>query len=260
MRIRILVSLCAASLASSTPAWTWTLALNASINEQALALTAQGLLNRDAPSLWLYTPVFWTYPPSTTWFPERYLAPVKGFVFTDVPGDFCALAAATGLLAGPDALVRGLALYDDAALDASRWLSITASSLYSLLPVTRALLAEHACLAPLPILADYSDPSSRGWTSNVAAYEWAMRNLLPNCSSTSVYSGGHSFTDATEAVALGNDPAIDIGLDGAVALKMFVFNLSPDSTKYPVSALSARERRHRSFSAPGGHHYVVLHQ
>lgn len=35
---------------------------------------------------------------------------------------------------------------------------------------------------------------------------------------------------------LGGDPAIDIGLDLAVAGRFFVFNLSPDSDHYPADA------------------------
>jgi hypothetical protein len=230
------VALLAATPALASRAFTYTLPIDAPTNDRALLLTAQGLLNRATPTLWLYEPVFSTFPNATYWYPENYLAPVKNFSFTPVAGtDFCALAAATGLLA-PGGAVRGVALYDDAALDATRWLAVTASALDTLLPVTRALHAALPCLAALPVVADFSSPAALGFATNVGAYEWGRTNLLPRCSRDKLYSAGVSFTDATESVYNGADPAIDIGLDGAVALKMFVFNLSPDTKKYAAHA------------------------
>jgi hypothetical protein len=74
------------------------------------------------------------------------------------------------------------------------------------------------------------------FASNIAAYQWGLAKLLPGCSPSEVYSAGHSYTDAVETVYLGNDLSIDIGLDLAVARRMFVFNLSPDTAKYPAHA------------------------
>jgi hypothetical protein len=226
--------------ATTTPvlasrAFTYTLPIDAPTNDRALLLTAQGLLNRAAPTLWLYEPVFATAPMATYWFPPNYLTPVKNFSFTPVTGGFCALAAATGLLA-PGGAARGVALYNDTALDATRWLAVTASALDALLPATRAMVAALPCLAALPVLADFSSPAALGFSTNVGAYEWGRVRLLPRCSGDKLYSAGVSFTDATEAVYNGADPAIDIGLDGAVALKMFVFNLSPDTKRYAAHA------------------------
>jgi len=163
------------------------------------------------------------------------LTPVKNFTFTPVSGDFCALAAATGLLA-PGGAARGVALYDDAALDSTRWLAVTASALDSLLPATRTMRAALPCLAALPVVTDFSSPAALGFATNVGAYEWGRVHLLPRCSRDKLYSAGVSFRDATEDVYNGADPAIDIGLDGAVALKMFVFNLSPDTQKFAAHA------------------------
>jgi hypothetical protein len=230
--------LIAAPPALALHAFTYTLPTDAPTNVRALLLTAQGLLNRGTPTLWLYEPVFATAPMATFWYPSHYLTPVKNFSFTPVTGDFCALAAATGLLApgGGGARARGVALYNDTALDATRWLAVTASALDALLPATRAMRAALPCLAALPVLADFSSPAALGFSTNVGAYEWGQVHLLPRCSGDKLYSAGVSFADATEAVYNGADPAIDIGLDGAVALRMFVFNLSPDTKKYAAHA------------------------
>ena len=230
-----LLALVAATPALAARAFTYTLPTAAPTNDRALLLTAQGLLNRATPTLWLFEPVFATAPMATYWYPANYLTPKKNFTFEAVGGDFCALAAATGLLA-PGGAARGIALYDDAALDATRWLAVTASALDALLPATRAMRAALPCLAALPIAADFSSPAALGFATNVGAYEWGRAALLPRCSRDKLYSAGVSFKDASEAVYNGNDPAIDIGLDGAVALKMFVFNLSPDTGKYAAHA------------------------
>jgi hypothetical protein len=209
---------------------------------QIAILALQGLANRAAPALFLDTPVFWSSNTSQVYLRDAYLAPAFGIAFETVappPGSpgglLCALLAAL-----PDATVAGAALYDAAALDASRWLAVTSSALQSLLPVTRAMLADpalSACLAPLPVAVDYSAPAARGGAAtDVAAVAWAMRALRPACDATSAYSAGHSYADAVEAVDVGGDPAIDIGLDLAVARRLFVFNLSPDESKYPAHA------------------------
>jgi len=209
-------------------------------NAQIAVLALQGLANRAAPQLFLDAPVFWTSNASQSWLRDNYIAPQLGFSFAFVtpstPGGLlCALLDAL-----PAGTVAGLALYDDAALDASRWLAVTSGALQALLPATRAMLADAQlapCLAPLPVVVDYSDPAARGAAaSNVAAVAWAMRALRPACDATSAYSAGHSFADAVESVNLGDDPAIDIGLDLAVARRFFTFNLSPDTGKYPAHA------------------------
>jgi hypothetical protein len=228
-----LLALALARGASAAPAFTYTLLKNASTNDRALLLTAQGLLNRATPTLWLFEPVFSTAPLATYWYPPNYLTPVKDYSFTPLDGvDFCGLAAATGLLD----LVHGVALYDDAALDATRWLAVTASALDGLLPATKKMRAAMPCLASLPVGADFSAPAALGFATNVGAYEWGRVHLLPRCSGDKLYSAGVSFVDASEAVYNGADPAIDIGLDGAVALRMFIFNLSPDTKKFAAHA------------------------
>jgi hypothetical protein len=71
-------------------------------------------------------------------------------------GLLCALLAAL-----PPRTALGLARYDDAALDATRWLAVTASALLSLLPVTLAMLADPLllpCLSTLSVAVDYRSP------------------------------------------------------------------------------------------------------
>ena len=209
-----------------------------SYNVQIATLALQGLANRASPCLFLDTPVFWSSNTSQAWLRDAYLVPQLGFDFTPVvpaqPGALlCALLAAL-----PAGTAAGVALYDDAALDASRWLAVTAAALQALLPASRAMLADPLlapCLGGLPVAADFSTPPS-GVTSNAGAVAWGLRALRPACDAASAYSAGHSFADATEAAALGSDPAIDIGLDLAVARRLFVFNLSPDSARYPQHA------------------------
>jgi hypothetical protein len=225
----------AGAAAPLPPALSFTLPADTSVDEQLLFYTLQGLVNRQAASLWLLTPVFWSDPNSTAWFRDEYLS--SKYAFTPVGGWFCDLLMGTGAVVS--GAVRGMALYNESALDATRWLAVTASALQGLLPVNERLLANasYHCVAPLPVVVDYSDPGLFGWVSNVDAYRWGAAHLLPaGCSNSSLYSAGQSFTDATESVALGSDPAILIGLDGAVARRMFVFNLSPDPQKYPLHA------------------------
>jgi hypothetical protein len=209
-------------------------------NVQIATLALQGLANRAAPRLFLDTPVFWSSTTSQAWLRDEYIAPRLGFAFAAVtppaPGALlCALLAAL-----PAGTAAGLALFDDGALDASRWLAVTSGSLQALLPATRAMLADPLlapCLAPLPVVVDYSLPAARGGAAtNAGAVAWALRALRPACDATGAYSAGHSFADATETVDVGGDPAIDIGLDLAVARRLFTFNLSPDNSKYPAHA------------------------
>ena len=222
-------------------------------NVQVATLALQGLANRAAPRLFLDTPVFWSSNTSQAWLRDAYLAPQLGFAFTPIapaePGGLlCALLAAL-----PAGTVAGVALYDDAALDASRWLAVTAAALLALLPASRAMLADPLlapCLGGLPVAADYSTPPS-GVTSNAGAVAWGLRALRPACDAARAFSAGHSFADATEAISLGSDPAIAIGLDLAVAQRLFVFNLSPDSARYPQHA-AAWEAVVASLAGGGG--------
>lgn len=220
-----------------------------SYNAQVATLVLQGLVNRDAPRAFFDTPVFWSGPASQRYFLESFL-PTLGFTFTNASGGgLCGLLAAA-----PPGVVAGVALYDDAALDASRWLAVTAAGLLNLLPVTPAMRGDAGafpCLAPLPVGADYSRPrETLNVTTNADAVAWGLRHLRPACDGARAYVAGHSFKDAVESVNVGGDPAIAIGLDLAAALRLYVFNLSPDAGAYPAHAAAWRAVV-ASLAAPG---------
>jgi hypothetical protein len=206
---------------------------NLSFDEQVLYFAFQGLANRNTPPpVYYIQPAFWTYNLSTQWFAANYL-PTHGINVQNVTS-FCDLFASAGGATG----VLGLALYDADLLDSTRWLAVTSSGLDSLLPVSPSLLANplySTCLGSLPVRANFTGGTAR-FASNLAAYDWALANLMPRCNKTLLYSAGHSYTDSTESVYLGGDPAIIMGVDIAVALSAFVFNLSPDTTKYAAEA------------------------
>lgn len=223
-----------ASASARPQAFSYDVPIATDINTQVLLYTTQGLLNRAKATLWFISEVFWTFPSSSRWFMENYLSTTKGISFSSLPNgsSFCDLFSATNA----SSVVRGLALYDDAKLDASRWMAVTSSGLDDLLPVTAAMLADPsvgACLRPLPVVVDYSNTA---FASDLDAFAWAAATLQPRCARDAVYSAGHTYTDATGNTSLGGDPAIDIGIDGAVASRLFVFNLSPNSGVYPAQA------------------------
>ncbi len=74
------------------------------------------------------------------------------------------------------------------------------------------------CFAGMPIVEDL-----RGrFDDDLAAYEWALGNLMPECNKSLVFSAGHSHGDTY----IGGDPAITIGLDYPIARKAFVYSLA----------------------------------
>lgn len=197
--------------------------------QQVTALALQGLGNRAAPTVWLYEPVFWTNNASTYWFATTYL-PTLGIEVHNASG-ICALYGAL-----PAGTVTGIAMYDAAKLDATRWMAVTSAGLQNLVPLSDASLASLPCFAGLPVTVDYRDPAAYGWTTDASVYAWGIEHLLPQCDHSRVYSAGHTYNDSQGGVFLGGDPAIDIGLDIAVAGRFFVFNLSPDPKHYPEDA------------------------
>jgi hypothetical protein len=87
------------------------------------------------------------------------------------------------------------------------------------LPVPPQAGQEIDCFAGMPVVEDL-----RGrFSDDLAAYRWALDNLMPQCSKRLAFSAGHPHGD----VALGGDPSITIGLDYPIAQKAFIFNLSP---------------------------------
>lgn len=205
-------------------------------DRQIALLALQGLANRASPRLWFDTPVFWSSPTSQVWLRDRYLTSL-GFSFTAVAPQQAGALLCALLEALPAGTAAGVALYDSGFLEGTRWLAVTAGALHDALPVTRAMAADPLlpCLASLPVVADFSRGAGNA-TDSVALVAWALGALRPACDASSAYSAGHSYEDSAEKVDLGGDPAIDIGLDTAVARKFFTFNLSPDAAKYPSHA------------------------
>ena len=64
--------------------------------------------------------------------------------------------------------------------------------------------------------------------SDVAAYRWALDDLMPLCTKRLAFCAGHNHGDSV----LGGDPSITLGLDYPIAQKAFVFNLSPGGVPF----------------------------
>lgn len=209
-------------------AYTWTIDPALPFDEQILAFSFQGLANRDKARVWYYQPNFWTYNESTYYFPT-WLTANKGFTFVN-SSSFCDLY--TSVMATGEVTINGLAVYNATELDSTRWLATASSGLSNFLPVSYDIYTNvtYNCIHSLPFRIDYRNR----FTSNLDAYNWSITNLIPSCNRTMVYSAGHTYNDSTEYVYIGLDPAIDMGLDLAIALQSFVFNLSPDMQKYPA--------------------------
>ncbi|MCX7598326.1 MAG: GxGYxYP family putative glycoside hydrolase [Armatimonadetes bacterium] len=195
---------------------------------QVTTFCLQGIVNRDAPRLFLDTaPIFWQWPPSDRHWRE-YLEKRKGYTFVDIPGLPAAIARFRGLL-------NGLVVYDPSVCDAQRAIACTYASVERCLPVASSLLAaEPAAFEGLVVRHDL-----RGeFTDPLDAYGWAEGELLPRCARGLCYSMGHS----SAGTNLGGDPAALLSLDYVVSEGGFVFNLSPverqegDWQAYPEQA------------------------
>ncbi len=184
---------------------------NLDYDHQILLFCLQGIVNKKGPRLFLNTQeLFWPRCPwDEKWM--EYYSSQKGFTFQQV-------SSIEELLEIFREDIRGLALYDP-GVDATRYIACTYSGLENLLPVSPSLLNEEPFLKSFPIERDLT----REERSNKEWYEWAIKNLLPLCNRKMAYSAGRSHDN----INLGGDPAIIIGMDFAVAKKMFIFNLSP---------------------------------
>lgn len=184
---------------------------------QITALCLQGIVNRDAPRLFLDTaPIYWQWPPADRHW-RQYLEKAKGYSFTDLANLPAAIDHFRDRLGG-------LVVYDPAECDAERAIACTYASVEGLLPVTPGYLAaHHAALAGLAVREDL-----RGKFSDaLAAYRWAEENLLGRCAHGLCYSLGHSFPGTD----LGGDPAVNLSLDYVVSRRGFVFDLSPEDQR-----------------------------
>jgi hypothetical protein len=181
------------------------------------AICLQGVVNRDAPRLFLdMRGTFWPWPPSdATW--REYLEKSKGFHFTVLPDLPAAIAQFR-----PD--LAGLAVYDPVECDAERSLACTSAAIDSYLPVSAAMLAaQPKTFEGLAIKQDW-----RGKFKDIIdAYAYATKNIMPRCARGICYSLGHSFSGNN----LGSDVMVDQGLDYVVSQRGFVLNLSPAAEK-----------------------------
>jgi len=139
-------------------------------------------------------------------------------------GDICSLYN------GFSAYVKGYALFDP-TIDASRYIALTLTSLRGLLPVTDALLSENDCLDRNLIQVDVMNMTG-GLDSSLAAANWSITHLLPEANRNVVYSVGMSHN----GTSMGSDRGVQLGIDGAIAAKSFIFNLSPNGDAYSEQA------------------------
>jgi len=190
-----------------------------SYDECILALTAQGLLNRKGPRVFLKTgSLFWQYREADDWWMDYY-SRRKGIRFEEAK-------SLDELLLRFLPEFRGLCLFDP-SLDATRYVALTLCGLEGLLPSSTELLGRHPPLGKLPVSHDL-----RGrWGNDVEAYEWAIEKLLPRTDRKVCFSAGRSH----EGKNLGYDPSVVLGLDYVIMRGGFVFNLSP-AAEYPEDA------------------------
>jgi hypothetical protein len=196
-----------------------------------------------------------TYEPSTSWFLNNWFN-IDAFNMSFIP-----LNGTCTLIDTFASQFTGLAIYNATELDATRWMAVTTAGSRSYLPVSAELLTDpdFACLKNYPVKLDFRSH----FATNLDAYQWALDILMEGCNHSLVYSAGYSYTDSTESVFIGGDPAIDIGIgklstpfttlftviarillcltyiatlpvlaDFAVANRAFVFNLSPANSSF----------------------------
>lgn len=173
-----------------------------------LLLNLQGMVNRDAPRLFLDTEGRNDWGPADRRWMEVY-SQTKGIVFEPIE-------TFDDLVQEFASFIDGLVIFDP-KLDASRYVALTLAGLTGCLAVSPDQIK--GALADLPTRQDLCDK----FTTGVNAYDWALTNLRPHCSNTIAYSAGQSHDD----VNLGHDVGIILALDYAIAHKGFVFNLSP---------------------------------
>lgn len=184
---------------------------NLDYDHQLFVFSLQGIVNKKEARLFLNTEeLFWQWRPSDVKWMEYY-STKKGFLFQKIN-------TLEELLLTFQEDINGLVLYDP-EVDATKYIACTYAGLENLLPVSPDLLRKITPIINIPLKHDLTKErrNNREW------YEWAIKNLMPLCNKRMVYSAGHSHDE----VNLGGDPGIIIGLDFAVARKMFIFNLSP---------------------------------
>jgi len=178
------------------------------LDTKLLVLTLEGIVNRDAPRLFVDAEGLCDWAPADKKWMSVY-SERKGTRFEKVE-------TLEDLINAFRSHINGLVVYDP-ELDATRYIAVTIAALNNYLPVSPNQIT--GVIASLPIREDL-----RGkWKDSESAYTWAVKELLPKCSKTMALNAGQSHDD----VQMGTDLAVILALDYAVAKKAFVFNLSP---------------------------------
>jgi hypothetical protein len=197
--------------------------------EQALALTLQGLINRDSPTqkvMFKAGFLDFDWPKADPWWRQE-LESAGRATFSDVSPTLCGLVQA----AEPLGVFDGLVLYESAMPTGAGYtmpLALTLAGQEALLPALEETRMKHACLARLPVRRDLRLAGNPQLETREKAWRWAAQHLLPNASSSSVYNLYHF--DKNEATS-STDPqsnATVASLDVAVYARAFVVDLRPD--------------------------------
>ena len=143
----------------------------------------------------------------------EYLRETKG-ISLSVAADasVCTLLADARVRAS----IQGVVLYEESgAINALKYLAVTAAGLHNALPVTAAVLAANPCLNTLPTLATV--PPASQFATDLAAYEWGIANLLPHTSSLVQIGACRSWQNYTCGWS---DPLGTAAIDYGVAKKV----------------------------------------
>ena len=143
--------------------------------------------------------------------------------------------AICGLVAGLDIappVTSGVVLYTSAAPLGDGYtmpMVLTLASQQRLLPVTPEILLAHPCLAHLPVGKDMRIGKMPQMESRAMAWRWAIDELLPNASSTTVFNIYHYWSGVGPA-RYRTDPqsnATVANLDYNIQHKAFILDLDP---------------------------------
>jgi len=215
---------CTRSTPSSVAYWNAsaaTEAQNLTYEEQAVAFALQGLVNsRTAafPALYLSAGYEELWQGEDDWWASQ-LQQRRNLTFAPVPPTLCALVQQFRHS------VAGAVAYD-AGDSYSLPFALTLAGQHRLLPVNEAALAKHACLRSLPIKQDLRGRFKE--MGRAAAWDWAIKELLPNSSKTIVYNLNHYRYPGTPPKTWDPLAATLIDVDFAVQQNAFVMDFGVD--------------------------------
>ncbi|HJN16864.1 MAG TPA: GxGYxYP family putative glycoside hydrolase, partial [Armatimonadota bacterium] len=150
--------------------------LSVDLDEQIPQLAAQGLLNRDEPTVWIdQTPVGWGHGEATwqTYYPETH-----GLEFTRIE-------SLPEFLKRVMPAVNGLVLYDQSGVTDQTTLALNLANLNACLPVSRRVYARYRdAFGDAPVIAE----APRDAFSRREIYEWLIAEALPLTDLSAVFS------------------------------------------------------------------------